>query len=185
MLGYKNGLSLALHFGHLLVLVSQLGLIAGSPNQLSPRGPPGASAYMKSKDGLKAIFLFAPEGDTIKVAIEYSGIPVGQQFALHIHEKPFTNGDCSTAGGFWNPTQSTLKAPGSCPRQAPGHCSSGDLSGKHGKLPGHGAKTMPFTFSDPSLKILATAHGIIGKTVMIHDSTGAPIACDIIKPHKY
>ncbi|EFP81586.2 copper/zinc superoxide dismutase [Puccinia graminis f. sp. tritici CRL 75-36-700-3] len=169
-----------MQFWQLLVLVSQLGMIAAVPNQHAVRNSNTAVAFMKGAGGLKGVFVFVPEGNTIKMSIEYSGVPEGQSFAYHIHEKAYTNGNCGSGGGFWNPTRSTMKAPGSCVAHAPGHCASGDLSGKHGKLVGHGAKSTSLRIFDPSLKITGSSQGIIGKTLMIHNAEGTPVACDII-----
>ncbi|KAA1074258.1 hypothetical protein PGT21_004113 [Puccinia graminis f. sp. tritici] len=116
-----------------------------------------------------------------RVWIQYSGVPAGQELAYHIHNKPVTNNDCTSAGDHWNPTQSSMNNPKSpCDRNKLGHCESGDLSGKHGKL-----KKIPdgqlVTYYDSSLRLSHSSRGILGKSVVIHNPAGDRIGCATIK----
>ncbi|OAV89544.1 copper/zinc superoxide dismutase [Puccinia triticina 1-1 BBBD Race 1] len=178
MLGSKNGSSIGMQFMTLLVLASQFGIIAAVPNQPIPQTPAPTSATAQMKDAagvLKATFLFYHGKDGLtNVAIEYSGVPSKHEFILHIHERAHTPGDCSNAGVVYNPTN-VVETKNSHP--------IGNLSARHGKLlVGYGGKTTPIKFSDSKLKLAPISDGgIIGRTVMIHNSNKDIVACDIIK----
>jgi hypothetical protein len=86
----------SMQFWQLVVLVSQLGLIAAVPNQHAARNSNTAVAFMKGAGGLRGTFVFVPEGNTIKMSIEYSGVPEGQSFAYHSESIHIHHPSCAT-----------------------------------------------------------------------------------------
>ncbi|KAA1074274.1 hypothetical protein PGT21_003649 [Puccinia graminis f. sp. tritici] len=113
------------------------------------------------------------------VAIMFSGLAEGQEFTYFIHEKPIANNDCNTAGDHWNPAaRDTWSASYRCDARRPGLCEAGDLSGKHGKLKGTGTSQAPVvTYYDLSLKLTYSRRGMLGKSLVVYDSSNKPILC--------
>ena len=95
-----------------------------------------------------------------------------------------------TAGGYrWNPTFIQLADPQDqgfysqqCHPKHPLRCEVGDMSGKHGKI-SVGGKA--YVFHDRNLQLHGDwFHNAIGKSVLIHDTDGSPLACANIEPDK-
>jgi len=95
-----------------------------------------------------------------------------------------------TAGGYrWNPTFIQLADPQDhgfyseqCSRRVPLRCEVGDLSGRHGKI-SIGAQA--FVFNDPNLNFFGDwFHTALGKSIVVKDDNGLPLACATIEPDK-
>lgn len=93
-----------------------------------------------------------------------------------------------TAGGYrWNPTFIQLADPQDhgfyseqCSPKTPLRCEVGDMSGKHGKISVGGRA---FVFDDRNLQLHGDwFHNAVGKSVLIHDTDGGPLACANIEP---
>ncbi|KAA1109980.1 hypothetical protein PGT21_005552 [Puccinia graminis f. sp. tritici] len=112
------------------------------------------------------------------VSIVYSGVLKNQGFSYHIHESAITGNDCKSSGNHWNPTGSKFTGPKAfyCKPERPSRCESGDLSGKHGKLV-PGPNNQRISYLDPSLKLSYSRRGILGKSIVVHNQSGAMIAC--------
>ncbi|POW04211.1 hypothetical protein PSTT_10520 [Puccinia striiformis] len=128
---------------------------------------------------------FAPNRPLTSVTVKLTGLESGKDFSYFIYEKPITGTDCTQAGGQWNPKKWDTKDPNyRCDPKRPSRCVAGDLSAKHGMLKGNGPTvTAPPLYYDPSLRLTYSEKGILGKSVVIHDPTGNPVACaNIIDP---
>ena len=95
-----------------------------------------------------------------------------------------------TAGGYrWNPTFIQLADPQDhgfyseqCSRRVPLRCEVGDLSGRHGKI-SIGARA--YVFNDPNLNFFGDwFHTALGKSIVVKDDNGLPLACATIEPDK-
>jgi Cu/Zn superoxide dismutase len=98
----------------------------------------------------------------------------------HVHKFPqATKDDCGpdSVGGHYNPLNVPLPYPsGSC---VDGTCEVGDLSGKHGKIT---SATFKESYDDASLPLFGK-NSVVGRSIVIHASDGARMACaDIAYP---
>ncbi|KAJ3050579.1 hypothetical protein HK097_008425 [Rhizophlyctis rosea] len=112
----------------------------------------------------------------------------GGPFQFHIHNALVSNNNCSSTGGHLNPYNVSIA------QSTKGNLSSyeiGDLSGKWGNVtshkpdPTHQNSTDPHSLTkstlaqrDPSFNV----SNIIGLSVVVHNSTGARVACANIFP---
>lgn len=95
--------------------------------------------------------------------------------AYHIHASPVgTDGDCAAAGAHLSSAGIPDSVP--CNPMMPRLCQEGDLSGKHGVLPGN-QRTVQLSYTDSTLQFLSPESGIIGRGLVVHDAKGARIAC--------
>ncbi|POV95784.1 hypothetical protein PSTT_16029, partial [Puccinia striiformis] len=192
---------MSIRFWITLVLLSVIVLTSAHP-QKSPKPTPRRPPYPKiakatiSTPGFHAALTFQlrinpkasddiapipglenhPKRST-RVFVQYTGVPDGQNFTYHIHNKAIKGKDCKSAGQHWNPTHSSMDDPKRpCDHKNPGQCESGDLSGKHGKL-----RNLPVghlvAYYDSSLNLSYSRRGILGKSVVIHNEKGERIAC--------
>ena len=95
-----------------------------------------------------------------------------------------------TAGGYrWNPTFIQLADPQNhgyyseqCSRRVPLRCEVGDLSGRHGKI---AIGSNAFVFNDENLPLFGDwYHTALGKSIVVKDNNGLPLACATIEPDK-
>lgn len=95
-----------------------------------------------------------------------------------------------TAGGYrWNPTFIQLADPQDhgfyseqCSRRVPLRCEVGHLTGRHGKI-NIGANA--HVFNDPNLNFYGDwFHTALGKSIVVKDKNGLPLACATIEPDK-
>jgi len=110
--------------------------------------------------------------------------PVGHDAAI----KPKI-GRCTAAGYRWNPTFIQLADPRDhgfysqqCNPKVPLRCEVGDMSGRHGKI-SVGGKA--YVFNDVNLPLHGDwFHNAVGKSILIQDTDGRPLACANIEPDK-
>ncbi|WAR61722.1 hypothetical protein PtB15_12B412 [Puccinia triticina] len=96
------------------------------------------------------------------------------EHAYHIHTNPIgADGNCEAAGGHLTPNGIPDSVP--CNPSLPRACQEGDLSGKHGLLPG-GKRVVHLAYTDNTLNFNAPENGIVGRGLVIHDGK-ARIAC--------
>ncbi|KAI9608872.1 hypothetical protein H4Q26_005063 [Puccinia striiformis f. sp. tritici PST-130] len=184
--GWANSARLmSIRFWITLVLLSVIVLTSAHP-QKSPKPTPRRPPYPKiakatiSTPGFHAALTFQlrinpkasddiapipglenhPKRST-RVFVQYTGVPDGQNFTYHIHNKAIKGKDCKSAGQHWNPTHSSMDDPKRpCDHKNPGQCESGDLSGKHGKL-----RNLPVghlvAYYDSSLNLSYSRRGIL------------------------
>ncbi|KNE96391.1 hypothetical protein PSTG_10358 [Puccinia striiformis f. sp. tritici PST-78] len=176
---------MSIRFWITLVLLSVIVLTSAHP-QKSPKPTPRRPPYPKiakatiSTPGFHAALTFQlrinpkasddiapipglenhPKRST-RVFVQYTGVPDGQNFTYHIHNKAIKGKDCKSAGQHWNPTHSSMDDPKRpCDHKNPGKCESGDLSGKHGKL-----RNLPVghlvAYYDSSLNLSYSRRGIL------------------------
>jgi len=112
--------------------------------------------------------------------VELAGLGQGQS-SYHVHARAIHSDDtpCSaqSVGGHFDPTRQGT----ACTTNGDwSKCEVGDLSGRHGKLAGAGSATVTVEVSDEQIT-LSGANSIVGKSIVIHDATGARVACaDIV-----
>jgi Cu/Zn superoxide dismutase len=145
--------------------------------------------------GNEAVAVFKMNGVTgeIRFTQDFIGGPTMLRVTLsglarnakqyHVHERAIDRilsltEACSAAsvGGHWNPLQVPL---GVCNSSQPSSCEAGDISGKYGDLSDklfHNA-----AYNDSSLD-LSGPNSIVGRSIVIHDKTGARWACANIIP---
>ncbi|KAH9459722.1 hypothetical protein MJO28_004609 [Puccinia striiformis f. sp. tritici] len=176
----------------LTVLVFAISLatrtLAAPPNEPYPE-----SAQVKMEKGsLKASLEFynVPKEDRkgelaqftrqlTEVLVHYTAFLSGKEYTYSIHEKSVTNNDCSTVGEIWNPKNWNVKDPSyKCNPQLPSRCAAGDLSGQHGTLRGNGVgETSLPKYYDTSLPLTYSPQGILGKSVVVRDSSNQVVLC--------
>ncbi|KAA1106925.1 hypothetical protein PGTUg99_010162 [Puccinia graminis f. sp. tritici] len=176
-------------------------LAADNPPPQKNRYPHTASAKINNGAGVQVSIDFAklpkenrpPETSHFSadrpltsVTVKYSGLDAGKDYTYFIHEKSVTGTDCSTAGDHLDPRKvNPTKDPKfHCDRHRPSRCEVGDLSGKHGVLKGNGPAETPLAvYYDAHLALTYSQRGILGKSVVIHDPTGAAVACgNVVDP---
>ena len=122
-------------------------------------------------------FYQATSTSPTQVVIGLSGLTAtaGALGQYHVHEKPVDwydpAGPCSSSstGGHFNP----MSAVGKCDPTKPESCELGDLSGKHGAVTGVSLQTQ---YTDTFLP-LSGAYSIVGRSLVLHDSTGNRYVC--------
>ncbi|EFP91468.1 uncharacterized protein PGTG_17718 [Puccinia graminis f. sp. tritici CRL 75-36-700-3] len=102
---------------------------------------------------------FKADRPLTSVTVKYSGLEAGKDFTY------FTDPECDHLVQF---TRNRLQ----------------DLSGKHGVLKGNGPAETPLAvYYDAHLPLTYSQRGIVGKSVVIHDPTGAAVACgNVVDP---
>jgi Cu/Zn superoxide dismutase/Na+-transporting NADH:ubiquinone oxidoreductase subunit NqrD len=105
------------------------------------------------------------------ITVSLAGLPAAGPAKWHVHVFPIAT-DCSSAAGHFNP----LNAAGTCtPSVATNNsiCEVGDLSGKHGSFV---STTASATYTDVNLPLFGK-NSVVGRSIVIHDNTGARYAC--------
>ncbi|ORX92835.1 Cu,Zn superoxide dismutase-like protein [Basidiobolus meristosporus CBS 931.73] len=132
-----------------------------------------------NQNGVVASFAFTPDGRDVKVTVDVkSGLNSSEQYLYHVHEKPVTAENCTSAGGHLDPARVGTAATYKCNAADLSTCEVGDLSGKWGTL---NTTTPSFSYVDPTLSL--EDHGannsVVGLSVVIHrmDQTKTRIAC--------
>ncbi|CAG8487424.1 8834_t:CDS:2 [Paraglomus brasilianum] len=108
----------------------------------------------------------------------YSGLTnLTGLYAYHIHQYPVPDsGDCTLTGGHLSPSGYPDGAP--CDPAIASAYQEGDLSGKHGKLPGFSSGQILYReYQDPYLKWENPIDTIFGRSVVIHYPNGTRYAC--------
>ncbi len=165
-------------------------LALGCSSAAAPEGPPnapsaagGASATLQSNSGVVGTVQFAPEGESVRVTVELSGLEPGPH-GFHIHEA----GDCSaedftSAGGHFNPHEHQHGAPSDAQRHA------GDFGNVEASAEGVVSVELEMdVVLDPG-----AADSVIGKAVIVHaqaddlksqpsGAAGPRVACGVISP---
>lgn len=171
-------------FSLLLVLgCSSTTTPPGTPEAGSAGSVAGASATLQSNAGVAGTVQFAPEGDTVRVSVELTGLEPGPH-GFHIHE----TGDCSaqdftSAGGHFNPHEHEHGAPSDDRRHA------GDFGNVEASADGVVSVELQMdVVLDPD-----APDSVIGKAVIVHanaddlksqpsGAAGPRVACGIISP---
>ncbi|MBW0479056.1 hypothetical protein O181_018771 [Austropuccinia psidii MF-1] len=143
-------------------------------------GETHAKAHVSSPNGgpVQGVFDFRMLNATsVQVSLSVSGldsiVPSGDH-PYHIHTNPITNNDCETAGTHLSPNG--IPDQSRCDPKVPKACQEGNLSGKHGNLPG-GQSRVQRTYTDDYLRFSPQSQSILGRAVVIHNSDGTRIAC--------
>jgi Cu-Zn family superoxide dismutase len=145
-----------------------------------------ASAKLESKSDSKVwgSVSFRELGDKVEVRADVRGLPPGNQFGFHVHEK----GDCSapdamSAGGHFNPAGKPHGHPDKTPERH-----AGDMPNLRSDAEGSAV----YAFETNLLTVSPGAISVVGKAVVIHakpdDYTSQPagnagprIACGLIR----
>ncbi|RKP08803.1 superoxide dismutase, partial [Thamnocephalis sphaerospora] len=89
-------------------------------------------------------------------------------YTYHIHQKPVPEtGNCTATGGHFDPFNRTSNA--TCTSSTLDQCEVGDLSDQNGTV-------AAFQFVDPTVHLSGNL-SVLNRSVVIHDPTGARIAC--------
>ncbi len=162
---------------------SSAAVSTGVPEAGPAASASGASASLVSNAGVAGTVQFAPEGDTVRVKVELTGLQPGPH-GFHIHEA----GDCSaedftSAGGHFNPHGRDHGAPSDDQRHA------GDFGNIEASADGVVSVELEMdVVLDP-----AAADSVIGKAVIVHaeaddlksqpsGAAGPRVACGVISP---
>nr|ACU77879.1 putative superoxide dismutase [Schizochytrium sp. FJU-512] len=105
-------------------------------------------------DGPMGTVVFTPEGDSVKVTGEVSGLTPGKH-GFHIHQFGDVSSGCASTGGHYNPAGKTHGAPTDDERHA------GDL----GNIEANGEGVAKIDIVDAGFKIPE----IIGRAVVVHE----------------
>ena len=162
---------------------------AATPSEAEPEpeapvaDAPGALATVQSNAGVEGTVHFAPEGDTVRVTVELTGLTPGPH-GFHIHE----TGDCSaedfkSAGGHFNPSEHPHGAPTDDQHHA----------GDFGNVEASEDGTVSVELEMDVVLDPAAADTIIGKAVIVHGeaddlqsqpsgAAGPRVACGVIGP---
>lgn len=153
------------------------------PAAVSERNMAGASATLQSNSDVAGTVQFAPEGDTVRVKVELTGLEPGPH-GFHIHE----TGDCSaedftSAGGHFNPHEDQHGAPSDDQHH------SGDFGNVEASAEGVVSIELEMdVVLDPE-----ASDSVIGKAVIVHakaddlksqpsGAAGPRVACGVISP---
>ncbi|CAG8455837.1 8943_t:CDS:2 [Paraglomus occultum] len=164
----------------LVLLLSSTLLTSSLPVPDSPN-PSTHIAYAQFTGVVTGTINFREDGSqtfTNVIVQLYSGLTnLTGQYAYHIHQYPVPNsGDCNLTGGHLSPSGYPDGAP--CDPNIPNLCQEGDLSGKHGKLPGFPSGQILYRqYQDPYLKWVNPTDTIFGRSVVIHYPNGTRYAC--------
>ncbi|RKP23796.1 superoxide dismutase, partial [Syncephalis pseudoplumigaleata] len=109
-----------------------------------------------------------------------SGFEENVRYAYHIHNLPVPqDGSCDGTGDHLDPYG---RKGSNCTFATLDQCEMGDLSGKFGTILGmrrNGMTAYPFLFEDTTLRMTGE-NSIVNRSVVIHDPSGARIACGTI-----
>lgn len=93
----------------------------------------------------------------------------------HIHTHGVgVDGNCEAAGTHL--TSAGIPDSVQCNATAAKNCQEGDMSGKHGLLPGD-QRIVHLTYTDHQLQLNTRDSGIVGRGLVIHDGKGGRLAC--------
>ncbi|KNE91057.1 copper/zinc superoxide dismutase [Puccinia striiformis f. sp. tritici PST-78] len=155
--------------------------VFGDLTPTRPFQPMHARAILMSPSGapIFGVIDFRATGLTeVSVDVVVNGLDSSLPHAshsYHIHANPIgADGNCEAAGGHLTPNG--IPDTPACNPLTPRQCQEGDLSGKHGALPG-GQRSVTKFYTDNTLQFVSPESGIIGRGLVIHDAKGARIAC--------
>ncbi|KNZ51940.1 uncharacterized protein VP01_3756g2 [Puccinia sorghi] len=140
----------------------------------------GAVAHVSGKQDVIGTFQFSSseESDWVNIVISMRGLlqyNLTEGFAFHIHEHPVVDNNCSSTLGHFH----ILNTKPSCTSQVPNYCQPGELSARHGNLPGL-VDVFTERYNDNALE-LTGANSIIGRSIVIHGANMSRIACGSIE----
>lgn len=93
----------------------------------------------------------------------------------HVHQFPVTDGcGASSTGGHYNPTGASGTCNSSAVARSNNNCEIGDLSGKHGSL--SIGSVVATSYWDQYLPLFGD-ESILGRSIVIHNTNGARVAC--------
>lgn len=157
-------------------MLASLSLVAANAAPFSSDSPAGAKYEATFDSSVTGSVEFATVGNSsVGVSVDFSGLPTsGGPFIYHIHQYPVpSNGSCLATGGHLNPYN------GSATATEPAKLEVGDLSGKHGSIPGTSFNSY---YVDNYISLNEEDPAYIGNlSVVVHYHNTTRIACANIK----
>jgi len=146
----------------------------------STKATQGAAAQVSGKQNVTGLFQFSsPEqSDWVNIVISMRGLLQYNRtegFAFHIHEHAVVDNDCSSTLGHFH----VLKTKPSCTSQVANYCQPGELSLRHGNLPGL-VDVFTARYNDNALELTGD-DSIVGRSIVIHGANMTRVACGNIE----
>ncbi|GEQ67544.1 hypothetical protein JCM33374_g1209 [Metschnikowia sp. JCM 33374] len=155
----------------LFALFSLISVVCGRAAPRS-RDSPRNAVYKATFDrGITGSLTFSSFFGYVAVRVRIAGLPrTGGPFMYHIHERAISSSrDCASALGHFNPYDGTLNARTWALHEV------GDLSGKHGTIPGTSYRR---TYIDPYCSLNPWNRAYFGRlSIVVHLNDGTRIAC--------
>lgn len=161
----------------MLPLAAVASVVAGAAAPVLTDSPTEYIYRATFDKGVTGSVSFSSSNGTVMVNVNLSGLPSsGGPFLYHIHEKPVpADGNCTATLGHLNPYNGSETA------TTPSEMEVGDLSGKHGTIPGTSYSTSYF---DQYLSLNPSNPAFLGGlSVVVHLNNLTRIACANITRH--
>ncbi|CAG8534466.1 465_t:CDS:2 [Dentiscutata erythropus] len=134
-----------------------------------------ASACFTGKyEGITGTVTFTEKDSKIEVHVKItSGLnDTTGKYPYHVHDFAINStGSCESAGEHLDPFGVGKVAGYVCNPQTPEKCEAGDLSGKHGPLPGTPSGSVTEKYTDRFISLSGTPtlqNGVIGRSLVLH-----------------
>lgn len=141
-----------------------------------------AVADITGQYGIEGYFRFTATSGGVEVFLNITGLddyeegPNGN-YPYHIHTDPISKKDCETAKGHLNPNLILNQV---CDlKRMNSTCEVGGLAEKHGSLRSTGRPVIK-TYIDSQFSFEDAAYSMVGRSVVIHDSTKKKLACGTV-----